>query len=450
MIQRIIAIVAGMLLSVAGSSAQIQGKGPKVLTLQECLRLARENNLDIQRAEAQLLGAGARLTAAFGRYLPSLSLSAGYSRRLDQQQQQFVNIGGQLIPVPRSPANSYSLSVSASLPLFDGFAREAQFAQAQDQLQATELQAADTRRRVFQQVYDQFLEVQKAYRLIDLRKADLETAKTQLRKLEAQYEAGRIAKPALYQQQAQVAQKQLALVQAQNQLTLAKAKLLSLIGLSPTLSVEFSSAGLPDTVTAAMMQDFRQRIGTFQTVYQQALSRRPDYLAAQKQLAIANASLTVARSGYFPSLSAALSWSWANSELRDFDRLGRTFVGLSLRVPIFDNFRTNEQIQSANVQRMQRELELRQIEQQIAADIEQAFLQLDASERELQAATVALDAARLNYASAQERLDVGKISLAEYAQANSQFTSAKVNYLTALFNYLKARYQLKMLTGTEP
>ncbi len=447
MVRKIIALFVASIFSMGWMLAQGNKMVPQTLTLAECLHIATRQNLEIQQAEAQLLSAGARLTTAFGRYLPSVSLSAGYSRRLDQQQRQFINIGGQLIPVPSSPPNSYSLSLSAALPIFDGFAREAQFAQAREQLRATELQAADTRRRVLQQVYEQFLEVQKAHHLIDVRQADLEAAQTQLAKLQAQYAAGRIARPLVYQQQAQVAQKRLALIQAQNQLTQAKAKLRTLLGFAPTDPVDFSPAGLPDTITTAMIAAFRQEIGDISAAIHRALKARPDYQAARHRLAVAEEAITIARSSYFPSLSASLSWSWANSELRDFDKLGRTFVGFSLRVPLFDNFRTNEQLQSAHAQRIQQEVEVQRLEQQITAEVEQAFLQLEAAEKELEAATTALEAAQLNYTSAQNRLEVGKISLVEYTQANSQLVSARVSYWTALFNYLKAQYLLRSLVG---
>lgn len=419
----------------------------RILTLNECLTLAAQNNFEIRRLQAQLSAAGAQLTAAFGRYLPRISASAGYSRRLDEQQQQYVNVGGQLIPVPSSPPNSYSMGIGASLPIFDGFAREAQFAQTRQQIAQLQSSLEDRERQVRLQVHQQFLEILKAQRLLELRKADLEVAEKQLESLQAQFTAGRISKTEVYQQQAEVAAKRLAVVQAENQLNTVKMQLLSTIGLPPTSPVEISPIGIPDSITAEMRAELAPFSENPEQAIAVALENRPDYIAAQKQIEIAKLSQSIARSGYFPSLSASLSWSWANSELRDFSRLGRTYFGLSLQIPLFDNFQTNEQIQSAYVQLQQRQIELEQLEYAITTEVQQAIHQLRSAERELDAAATALEAAKVSAASTRERYAVGRSTLLEQILADSQYLTAQLNYYTALFNYLTARYQFLSSIG---
>ena len=51
-------------------TAQTSGSG-KVYTLDDCLKIAAENNLDIQSGAAQYQAQGAYVTQAFGAFLPS-------------------------------------------------------------------------------------------------------------------------------------------------------------------------------------------------------------------------------------------------------------------------------------------------------------------------------------------------------------------------------------------
>ena len=121
------------LLSSSLSSAQTTG-APVEYTLEDCLRIASEKNLDILGAQAQLQSQTANLTAAFGSYLPSIGASFGYQRRLNIDGGQQVNVLG-FAP----PPNNYSLSATANYTIFDGFQREAQYSNAEKSIAAQEI-----------------------------------------------------------------------------------------------------------------------------------------------------------------------------------------------------------------------------------------------------------------------------------------------------------------------
>ena len=54
----------------------------RVMTLDECLKLAVGENLDVKNAVALAQDAAALTRTAFGQYLPSASVNLGYNRTL--------------------------------------------------------------------------------------------------------------------------------------------------------------------------------------------------------------------------------------------------------------------------------------------------------------------------------------------------------------------------------
>jgi len=111
-------VVAGVTLASAttGAAQDIQ-----VVTLDEAVDMARHVNPAIIQAEGQLDNAGAAKRQAMGAWLPSLSLSSGYSTQPGREVLDPTT--NTLVTPTTSSANG---SVGASLVIFNGFRRTAE------------------------------------------------------------------------------------------------------------------------------------------------------------------------------------------------------------------------------------------------------------------------------------------------------------------------------------
>jgi len=423
-------------------------QGPaQSLSLAECLRQALMRHPDIVLAQAQLAASSAELTAAFGAYLPSITLSASYTRQLNVEGGRSISVGGQVIRLPSVEPNSYSLSLLGTYTLFDGFGREGSFQRASAAVSAAEAMLAYTRQRVAAEVIRQYMEVLKAERLIAVRHRHYELGKQELERVRATVEVGRQPSSALQAQEAEVARRELAWLQARQQYDIAAARLRTLIGASPTDPTSFSDPTLPDTVTPETARAARQQWGSVSEALQRAHAHRQDFRAALRRVEAARAAVVAARSGYFPTLIASGGWSWANSALRDFSQLGRAFVGLQLSVPLFDNFRTNAQIQSAELQLQQAQAELEKLRQSIATEVQTALLTMEATAQQLEAAQRSLRSAELYAESMRQRYEVGAATQLESFAAEAQRIEALVSFITIGYDFLAAQAQLRFALG---
>jgi outer membrane protein len=116
-------------------------------------------------------------------------------------------------------------------------------------------------------------------------------------------------------------------------------------------------------------------------------------------------------------------------------------------LPIFDNFGTNAQIQSAKYQQTQKEFELLQLEQSIRKSVQTAYLTLEAAEKQIDITQRTLKFSEQNFESNKERYSVGAAQITEYQIAANQLLSAQINRVTAVYNYIQAQKSLLYAMG---
>lgn len=439
-------ILAFLFIIVSYSFSQLK-ESPRVYDLFDCIETAKKYNTDIIIAKARYEQAQADVTGAFGDYLPSLNFNMGYTRNLDAGSVTSVNVGGQTIPIAKVQPNSYRMDAVASWTIFDGFAREANYRLTKKNLSSYNYMIKQTQQQVIINIYRQYIDVIRKYQIIKIRKEILEQGRTELKKSQAMYEAGTASKSNVFAQEAELGSQEFELIKAENDHSIAKANLLTTMGLNPDLNVEFLESSLPSTISDEEVQNFRKDIGSFESALNKALSLRPDYFASKEITESSESSVTIATSGYYPRLTASGGWTWSNSEFDKFSELGRSFIGLSLSVPIFENFNTNQNIQSAKLKLKQAEIQQYQTEQNIRNSLRTAFLNLDAAEKQLDITSRALRSAEMNYQSNLERYNLGVIDVSVYIDANRQYITAQINRISAIYSYFQAQKEVLYAIG---
>lgn len=431
-------------------SAQVftQGKGyPKVYTLTECLRLAKEKNPQVKIAEANIASSGAELTYSFGTFLPSVNFSMGYTRQLNVEAGQKINIGGQTIVVGKIEPNSYNMGLSINYNLFNGLSREANYNQAKENLQSSFASYNRTLEETELNVYRTYINVLRSEKILEIRRKNYENANKDLERTRAYYQAGSIPITNLLTQEADLSSKELEIIQAENDYKNSKAQLMIAIGLDPNLDFEISEEDVPSSYDASENAQFLAEHSNIDQLVSIALSKREDYKALIHKLNSAKSNIISAQSSYFPTLTAYGGWSWANNEFNKFSELGRSYVGLSFQLPIFSNFQTNYQIELAKSQLVQVEMQKYQLEQKIRSDIIQALNNLESAEKQIVAANRSVQSAQKNFESAKERYRVGVIGITDYIFANNMLISAQINQITANYYYYLCKIELQYAIG---
>lgn len=441
-----IALVVSLLFA-EGMFAQSTSSSPKVLTLSKAVEVALDQNVTVKQAQNNLERDQAGVTAAYGRFLPTLSVSSrwGYSKG-----ESFLPDGQKL---PTSAVQSLSSSVDAGITLFDGFFNTSNLSQSTSTAVATEYNLSRTRQTVVHNARSLYYNVLRTRRLLEVAEATVKYDNQQLERIKETARLGSASLVNVYQQQAQGGQDEVALVQAQSNYENAIANLIAYLGLDVAENYIIEDASIPEDIKNLDANAGKQRMQDFRAMANQALNTRFDYQSAKESFNAADVGVTGARSGYFPTITAGTSYglNGNNKFVSEFEDLknNRSFNwSLSFSLPIFSGFRTNQAEQSALVAKKNAEVGLYDKQRTIQVEVRSALLQLESAERIYEAAVKSLQFQDQNLKVNQEKYNVGSGTLLDLLLAQNNYNSALTSKINAVFQYQTAKSNLELALGT--
>ena len=190
---------------------------PLPLSEQEIIALAESVSPAVRAAEAASAVTRSQVGSARSSYLPSLSVSSGYT----WANQQPAFDGGN---------TSWNLRVSGSYQLFDGFQREQGVSQASESRRVARLTEADARRGVRQSVDAALRTIETQEQAIAIAVEAVSVAEEDLRLNRARYGAQAATVLDVITSQVAMDQAEANLVSARYDYALAKAELESIVG----------------------------------------------------------------------------------------------------------------------------------------------------------------------------------------------------------------------------
>ena len=413
---------------------------------------ALSQNTDLKRAQATLRQSQTQVQAEWIDFAPDLNLSLGATRSFGRN---FSQLEGDVITRTTDQVGG---NASSSITLFNGFENTASLNQAQSQAEADDLSLQRTRREVVFTVMNQYIALIESREIVRVRREELEARRQQLRQIEEFVDAGSRPVSDLYQEQANVAEAEQNLLQAQREREVSKTRLIQTLQLNPRQPYRFT---VPE-VAADTLSTERYDLGG---LMDKAFQNRLDLRAAEAQRQAAEKGIRSARSTYYPSLTLSGSYGtdWTSrgripdpdnpnqfiepdfSDQLDNNRGGG--LSLSLNIPIFDRLQRNTQVEQAQVQAQNAQYQLEDQRQQVALQVRQAYLDYRNAVQQLEAANKRLRAARQARAAAQERYNLGSASIVELQNATRDFVDAASQQVRARYNLIFQKKQIDYHVG---
>jgi len=404
---------------------------PLEVTLDEAIRRA----LDVQPAIIQARGtqrtAGASQRAAFGAFLPSLTLSGGSAHASGNRFNSSTN---QIVSGPAS--TSYTGGLSANLVLFDGFARIATSNAAAAAAQAADAGYVNQRFQVTLATKQAFYATLSTADLLTVAVANTRQAQQQFDIAVQKLNAGSATRSDSLRSVVALGNAHIAEVQARAALATAQAALGRQIGVNQPVRAAPDStlAPFPDTVA----------------LQQQAFSQAPAVAQADAQAHSARSLVTVARSQYFPTFSAGYSngytgfqapWSSTNSYVNNWT------LRFSVSLPIFNGFTREQQLVSASVDRDVAVAVAADTRRMVTEQLVQLVAALQTAHEQIAIFATNVEAATEDVRVQQERYRVGAGTILDLLTSEASLTSARTDLVVSRFNYNIARAQLEALVG---
>ncbi|MDF3982596.1 TolC family outer membrane protein [Luteibacter sp. PPL201] len=191
----------------------------------------------------------------------------------------------------------------------------------------------------------------------------------------------------------------------------------------------------------------------------QAVKNNPTVLASQYNVESAEDSISAARAGHLPTISATASYNKSNTWTQNdagvggssnvgTNGRGTTTVGLTLNVPIFSGGYTQSRVRQSIYQRDAAQDSLEVTRRQVVRDTLNYYRSVVAGISEVEATKAAVESAQSARDATQAGFEVGTRTIVDVLLSQQNLTQALSNYSQSRHQFILNKLLLKQSAGT--
>ncbi|MCR9152589.1 MAG: TolC family protein [Bacteroidetes bacterium] len=405
------------------------------LSLNEAVKLALEQNLNIQLAGKSAEIADKQENWGQAGFLPNVAANASYSySQTDVQQQLAVgsDTSGGAPPIRTfndAVAENYNAGLSASYVLFDGLGRINNWKKLQLQKEQSELQLRFTIENTLLQVFSAYYDVSRQADRLDIAQESIALSLRRYQRAQTAQELGSQSKLEALTALVDLGRDSVNYWNAQNALIKSRRALNQLLN-------------LPLDTLYALEADLKLRSDLeYGVLYTEALSNNAALIQAEISRSINQKNLNIARSERLPEIAANAGYNFSRQEneggfLLFTENTGWQY-GLNAQWNLFSSYRSQTAIEVARIAIFQSDLSLEQARQQVQVDLSNAWLDHQNAKEILAVEKRILKVALMSFERSKEAYALGSIT-------NVQLREAQINYISAKAAVNDLSYQLKL------
>lgn len=399
----------------------------------QAVELAQAQNPDVAIARKKVQGARGGLIEARAGYLPSV-VSTGLAR--ERQQQSNTRLRNE----------DYTATVRLVQNVYTGGAVASAVAIAQLNLEKAECESQAVANRVAMDVRIAFNELLLNRAKIRVREQSVGVLQEELKTQKERLSAGMVGALNVSRAQVALANEEPELIDARTQLQNSYLRLSELFGM------DLKSEPVHGQFEVSGQLLYLPRHPDLSECLARADTDRPEIKARQKDVEIEEHQEKLDRSAVRPWLEAFSGYELYNE--RD-PTLGRDFnhgyvVGLNARWHIFDGFATKGRIQATRARRDAAAQMLEAARRSAASEVRSAFLDLQQSDRVLEAETKSVQTADESLEIAKGNLAAGLGTQLDVLQAASDVTRTRTTRLSAIYLHNAALARLARACAVDP
>lgn len=436
--------------------------------LQQCVDYGLKHNINIKQSELNNQISKNNSIQAKATILPNVNAGAAHTYNIGKNIDRYTNT------FANSQVLSQNFYVSSSLILFSGFAQY-------NNIKATEYNYLASSESVKQMQNDLSINIATAYinviycdEFLKIAKGQFDITKQQVDRTEKLAEAGTLAKSAVYDIKAQLANEEVNVTTADNNYQIAMLTLKQMMNLD-TLN-NFNIVKPDVDVQAAGLMGL-----SVQNIYETALKNQPSIKSAQYAFESSQKTLAAARGRMAPTISLNASIGTGYSGLAKdivginytgyapagFTSAGDTVytpltelvtkekpfadqfkdnvnksIGVTVSMPLFNGLQTATSVKNAKINALNARYSQELAEQNLYKTIAQAYANARAALNKYVASKASVEASELSFNAAQLKFNAGAISSFDFNQAKNRLVNSQSNLLQAKYDYL---FKLKVL-----
>ncbi len=424
MLRKLATAALVLLLLVAGGTLWAEPESPQKpgpYSLQDCIQIAMQNQVDIIVAGNNVIAAKSRSDQAKSAYFPQLSI-----------QNNAFTWGSDGV-LSRTTTGT-ALNVTQNI--WDGGLREANAKSARYGVTQSSARLARTQQSVQYLVTQSYYEALRAKHLAEVAEADVEYSQALKEQVQARVEEGDAAEVDVLPVEAQLANARVGLLNARNEVRTALLRLQNTMGLSPQENFDIQDVTSPPQFEAASLDQYMM----------QAQANRPDVIESKAGVGAAQAQVSAARLRLYPR--PVISAQYQREISGGFTTSGGQVVG-GFVFDIFNGGANRAAYREAQAQKANAQQQEAQVYKDIQVEVEEAYLNLESARERLAASAAGREAAEKNYEVQRDRYNQGLAIPLDLLNAELQLVTARTNEVQARYDYYTSIAQLEYAIGEQ-
>ncbi len=441
-------------------------------TMAMCIDTALARNIDLLRGDNTVQINEIALRQARNNLLPTLNATASQNfnsgRSVDPYTYQYVNTN----------ISSNSFALNGGLLLFNGLQQRNTVRQSRLNVQSSEYSAQEIKNTVVLTVLNAYLQILFANEQADLAREQVRTSIRQKDQTISLVRAGKKTETDLLKLQSQLGSDSLKLIQAQNQVRMAKVNLMQTMNIPVTESIDFEQVAIDQ-----VLLEYDNR--SSEEIFAKSMEIRPEIKNASLRRESAEVGLLLYKGAYMPRLflSAGVSTGYssarrlttysssneivtvgylqgnpsqvvvseqnimrpASSEYPFFDQVYdniNKFVGVNLSIPILNYRQAKNNVLRQKITIRNTELEEDAVRISLRKEIEQAYTDMINAKANFEASQKQLEYAERSYKNINDKYGIGVSTAIDLQLEFNNYVQARSNLLQAKYQYV---FNLKVL-----
>lgn len=415
----------------------------KKLTLNESIEFGIKNSKDLKISQSKVISSDAKVSEINSMFLPQFKFMANYTRLSDNVPP--FEVVTPFLPTPIKISDpvldNYNLKLSLQQPLFTGFRLSSSKKAAENNFNAAESEYSMEMNDAAFNIHSTFWNYYRAQEVKDLLFNSLKQIENHLNDTKNFLENGLATQNDYLKLQVQYSNTKLQLIEAENNLEVARAVFNKALGLPLESPTEISADELSTQSEKYNLED----------LINEAKANRDELESLAFRLKAAEENITSARSGWFPSIYLTGNFYYSNPNARYqplVDRWNDTWdVGVTLNWDIWDwGFTSSKTIQAEELA-VQTRTSLESLNDNIEVEVYQSYLNIVKAKEKVDVSKLSLEQASENYRITSEKYNEQLATSTDLIDAEVSELQAATNLTSSLIEYNLAKVKLEKSIG---
>lgn len=443
--RKLLLLVCSALLLTAASFPQ-----QKVWSLEECIRHALDNNIQVKQQALQTSFQKNALDLAKFKLLPTLSGSANHNysfgRALDQTTYQFTE---------HENVRTNNFYIGGNTTIFSGLQNYNSIKKSRYELLAGEQDLQTIKDNIALSVALGYLQILLNKELVSATENQLHITQQQIEKTRKLVDAGSSALGNLLQIEAQAAQEELQLINLKNQLEISYLNLTQLLELESPAGFEIATPEISIDTNYIVT-------GQVEDIFRVAGEKRPEIISQEMKLKASEYDLKIAKGGRSPRITMSHSFSTGYSDIRKkllgMDASGPIYgkypfaeqindninygLGFTMNLPILNGWQISKNISNSKLSIENNRYALEAARKQLYKNIQQAYADATAALKKYSASIKAVRSTEESFRYSEQRFNVGLVTPVDYNAAKTQLLKAQSELAQSKYEFV---FKIKVL-----